>query len=413
MENNKGTSSWAKDIVNLMPENGVGVDLSKNEAFFQIKSEINKLENIAVDKIKKTCIDLLSYKTKDLRLLVYLVFACILENDSLEEWQCAVSTLTNCLLKYRSDLYPKKTAAKIVALSWLNQERIKLIFINRAKSESYDKLMEYHKTALELNNFLSGSDIFSTEKLKIGFDRWIKEQIEISTKVHEKKSRSEEIKPKNTMESVKISPSIERVDRSVKNINELESTTVSILNYCELHGRLIQAAAYRRALRWSSLAPKVDEFYITALSPFSEENSALLAECQSHYMDSPKKYYNKLESLFLLPGGQVKLDIQFYAIKSAQLFNMELADFIQESLISFLKRFKGSEKWQYNNKEKCTSMQVIKWIEKFLLVSDFKDCKINNNDLGNKSNKYQDVLMEKELVLLRKLCGIDYLKNVW
>jgi dsDNA-binding SOS-regulon protein len=412
MKNKKNIPIWVQDIINLTQKDRVGFDLSRDETFFQIKSEINKLENIAADKIKKTCIDLLCYKTKDLRLFVYLIFACLLENDSLDEWQYAVSTLISCLLKYDSDLYPKKPTAKITALSWLNQDRIKLIFMSRVRSESYDKLIEYHQTALKLNDFLSKSDIFSREKLNIGFERWLKEQIEVSAKINQKKLMAEEVNQKNSIESVKIEQPVALIDSVIKNLNELESTTVSILNYCELHGRLIQAAAYRRALRWSSLSPKVDESYVTALSPFSEKNTDLLTECQENYTDFPQKYYHKLESLFLLPGGQIKLDIQYYAIKSAQLFNSELAEFIKESLISFLRRFKGAEKWLYNNKENCTSMMVVKWIKKELLVSGAQNFQIYNDNLIKENDKYQGVLMERELILLKKLCGIDHFRSV-
>jgi hypothetical protein len=194
-------------------------------------------------------------------------------------------------------------------------------------------------------------------------------------------------------------------------MNEIESATMSILNYCELYGRWIQAASYRRSLRWAALMPKVDAVGVTALSSFSKKNELLLLECQKEYINFPKECYKKCEELFLLPGGQIKLDIQYCAIKSAKLFNSELAEFLKEALCGFVKRFPGVEKWQYNTKENCTSLIVVKWVQKEIIASNGVMVKIDNEKERKINDKYEMILKERELLLLKSICGIGSLSQ--
>lgn len=410
--NHFSISDWVEKIMLPIEESVVGIDLSRDAKFFQIKSEINKIENMKAGNVKTICIQLLCDKSKDLRLLVYLIFSCLIKYDSLEEWHLALSVLMSCLLKYKSELYPKKPAAKMAALLWLNQERIKLIFIDRIRRISNEKLVEYQQSVSNLNRWLAENSVFSVEKVSLGFEQWLKYHIENHSISAKKVSTVEEVRSIEKSELTKVSMPIYLFDKTIKNMNEVESATMLIVNYCELHGRAIQAAAYRRALRWSALMPKVDEFGVTALSQFSEKNSLLLTQCQEEYINAPKECYKKCEELFLLPGGQIKLDIQYYAIKSAQIFNSELAKFIKEALCSFVNRFPGAEKWRYNNEESCTSAMVQGWIKEMTIVSNNVDLK-NSNDKSIKINdKYQQVLEEKELLLLRKICGISQLDKI-
>jgi hypothetical protein len=405
MENHNPCSFWSESIV--CPIDGsTGIDLSKNEKFFQIKSEINKLEDMAADKVKISCIQLLCDKSKDLRLLVYLIFACLIKEDSLDEWQGALHALMSCLIKYESKLYPRRPAAKIATLLWLNQERVKLIFIERIRNASYEKLVEYQQSACNLNRWLAGNTFFSAESVKIGFERWLRDHIEAFHVQTKKITRVNAVILPEKRHTVEPVIKKEPVTSSIKNMTEVESATMLIVKYCELHGRLIQAAAYRRALRWSALTPRVDDFGITALSNFSEENTLLLNQCQESYLSNPKECYEKCEALFLMPGGQVKLDIQYYAIKSAEVFNEALATSLKDYLYGFVKKFPGVEKWRYNNKESCTSSIVFQWIQNTILMSNSSDVKVACRKEISMPDKYKQVLEERELFLLKKICNI-------
>ena len=390
-------------IINNEKEN---IDVSSSEDFFLVKSEVNKLDKVNVQMVESICIKLLSKKSIDLRLFSYLIFSCLLKEDDLDRWSQAIKAMLSCLIRDSENFYPKKLSARSVALSWLNQDRIKYIFISRIENIDRSKLLKYHELICRLNQWLYENDNFCDPVIKLNFEQWLKKQISKFT-LHEKKepeSKSVEEKEKTEIDSIKPCFSKKSVDTQVNNITELTYYTNLITDYCESQGRLIQAAAYRRALRWSSLMPRVDTTGVTGLSDLSTEDKSLLARCEEEYLKKPKEIYPICEKLLLVPGGQINLDIQYYAIKSSEQFDEALSVYIKYALFTFLKRFPSAQKWKYNNQVPCTSQTVVEWIEKECIIE--KSINSNKHIIKNNDDRYDEVLKKRDLYLLNKICDI-------
>jgi len=376
MASHEVKDTWFEQLTRPIRDSVVGMDLIQDARFFRVRSEINKRENINLNTIKTLCIELLCQESKDLRLFSYLLFACLLEND-MDTWLSVLDSLLYCLEQYENRLYPLKPQMKAAALMWLNQDRVRLIFMERLKGLDTEKLGQYLKVMENINHWLDNHLKFTGENVRLGFEQWLKakNEVKIGYKLgpaveprDDKAGAKDEklggilVEKEKGMHETKLSPLEEKPKLQEDKIHsnlEAEVLTLKLIEFHVSNGRQIQAAAFRRALRWGALNPHLEDKNKTALNSFSAENEAFLAGTTHHF--------DEYERLFLQPGGQIKLDIQYGAIQAAKGSSPALAQYLEDALRAFLHQHPGAENWRYNDNTVCTSEKVKEWIRNVLL----------------------------------------------
>lgn len=404
--------------------NGVGEDLTNDEPLFWLKSEVNKSADLDFEKIKSVSIELLTARTRDLRVFSYLWFACAYL-DPFSVLMELLGVLHHWLVTHHSDIYPQKPAARLSVLRGFNQRRVHCFFNNRLPSASCLDLEKAKKTIACINGWLKNNgEQFCGEATFLNIENSLKDY-RIEKKVFSVHKDVPEAKispiPKaEPVPTVLVAPAPLPEETRVIGIDQAEKMTLKIIQFYEAENRCLSAAAYRRAMRWAGLTVRADGKHKTELAPFSSEHQHELQTLLSDKMGA-KERYTACENLFLRVGGQVKLDLQYHSLQAARAFNAELALFLEQSLLNFLARFPGAEQWTYRDGVACTSLETRAWIQNEFVKQPPLEKYQQEKDATNGSEplfnmvlncvKKQNVF-DQELGVIKQMLGLNMNVNV-
>ncbi|MBD3239045.1 MAG: type VI secretion system protein TssA [Chitinivibrionales bacterium] len=118
------TMSELLDIIirPLTGDSPCGENVSYDTDFDVIKREINKLSGIDCSLIDTTARRILAEKSKDLRVLSFLAFAC-LRGERWAELADVFEGMTRLVAAHFDGLYPERPRARHMALRWLSEQR--------------------------------------------------------------------------------------------------------------------------------------------------------------------------------------------------------------------------------------------------------------------------------------------------
>lgn len=315
---------WIHEILSPLSDVPIGIDPKYEEDFGCIKREVEKLCDIDFEKVQTLSIRLLKEKTKDLRVLGYLLLSCSYLND--------IDTVINVLVVYDKlinlywqSIHPQRASSRMAAIDWLNNERLTR-FITLKLSDA-DKTNSH--MLLECINKLNASLIAQAGNLVsqyVSLHKVLKEQtvmlIEVSNALTEPKKPEVEIALEQKITIIPSAPV-----GPLQSRDAVDVATRNIIQFFNNNGQKLYAAAFARALKWSALNPAAETDNKTVFAPPCDADKKELKWALE--TEDPKELYRVCEKQFFNMGGHVNFDLQYYAHQAA-------IDMGEESLAQYL-----------------------------------------------------------------------------
>jgi type VI secretion system protein VasJ len=292
-----------------------GEDLRYCEEFLLAKREIDKFKGNDYDRAQKICGDLLACQGKDLRVAGFLLMAA-LGRDGLPGLLEAAEGYRYLLERFWDECHPRKESARLSAIAILNGSRFETMAREAGHSAALEDLacLRSHVDAINatLRSHL-GKDAPQWRAL----DPWLKIKQPVEPVALPEKT-AEQATPESSRaltENLSVdSPDLLR-ELSVSSEREAFDLTFRLSTYCREQGNWPQALAFTRALRWGALDLPPHEQGRTRV-PAPRDGAVTALENQRQAED-PAALLQLCESLFLEPGGQFWLDLQYLSRQAA------------------------------------------------------------------------------------------------
>lgn len=114
---------WSDWVLPIHSENEVGKDITYEDDFEAIKTELAKLSGINADLITEAAERLLKTGAKDLRVAVYYAYGN-LRLKGLGGFSDGLELICSLLKAYPKDVWPKRLVQRRAALEWLASEKV-------------------------------------------------------------------------------------------------------------------------------------------------------------------------------------------------------------------------------------------------------------------------------------------------
>lgn len=323
-----------ESITKPLKPNPTGSDPRYGDDFFFIKQELEKLTNPNYADIQQRCQNILTNTAKDLRVMSYLVLATLYVED-VTAFIKNLQTYQILIKNFWPKIHPKREAARLAALQWLNNQRILGYFQNQQNiniEELTAAIKDFNKTLKKYAG--KNAPQFSI------LNELLTKPPTIAAPVPE---------------PIPVTP--------IKNettIN-IQENCRQIINYYLDNANYLAAAAHARALRWSDINLPPHANHKTAIEPLRKEALQKLTPLLT--TDNHQEIYLYCEELFLEPGGQFLLDLQYYAHKAAKAMeNQELATLLAIQVNSLVQRFPKLPELQFKNGSAFANQQTKDWL---------------------------------------------------
>ncbi len=132
----------------LAGDSPCGENVSYDADFDLLKREINKLSGIDCAVIDSTARRILTEKSKDLRVLCFLAYACV-RGERWSELADVFEGMTRLVAAHFDTLHPQRPRARHMALRWLGEQRFTDVLEQQKPPESAFEHVERLVNALE------------------------------------------------------------------------------------------------------------------------------------------------------------------------------------------------------------------------------------------------------------------------
>lgn len=393
-------------------------ELLYSKEMLAIKNEINKDYNIDFELIKNTSIYYLSNKANDFRVFCYLIFAFCFKDDisSIAD----IFALFNEFIVINVNAVPIKNSLRQKSIKWLQSNRIKSILkdkINKANNEDLSKL-------LHSINALNSTLIEKFNDRELNFDF-------IIHFINDKKLYLEKILPQEQYQDQNVvvyNKNVKEVKAENTLINSLDENNLSLyfslVNKKELENivehiskhyldkqEFYKAMNISRLLRWSNIKIPCDKSLKTPFPSLSENYKKSLYNALDE--NNSLQVIDECEKLFLIPGGHLTLDLQYYCYHAASKLNYEN----EKSIIIFwlkflLKKYPNILKYKFIDDTFFIENKFHLWV-KNVCNENFKTSEMEYSIQGTEDNFLQKIIhyVESNCDFESSLIKIDKMKT--
>lgn len=368
--------TWLNPISEEMP---TGSDISYEDDFETVKSELAKLSGIDVGLIIRLSEQLLKEQAKDLRVGAYYAYAK-LRDEGLAGFSDGLELICGLLSSFGNEVWPKKPQQRYTALSWLMGNRT-LDVLETLEIDNEDIFKRILSSLVLLQNLCMSWD----EGARPGFGA-VLEKFEQASLRLKKASASD-----SSSQSSAVDDLDHAQNRPISSANEantagtlpspvatissskmlLDQTRVIAVFLRQQENGYWSACKMIRAVRWGALnssPPAVDGK--TRLKAPRTDVVANLArlEKEENWLD----LLEKVEAAFLEGANHYWLDLQYYAWKAqvslGGVYSSQTTSFLAD-FSSFLERCDGVAGLMFDDGMAFASDNVLEWIEKQVLKS--------------------------------------------
>jgi type VI secretion system protein VasJ len=356
-------------------DNPVGEDPRYSDEFSLLKAEIEKKSDVDFELIVDLCDQILTEKSKDLRVVSYKIMA-LSRLDGFEGLTQGMAILYHIVDSFGESLYPVKPRARQAALKWFQQEKI----LTFAQSATDDVEHEQANSAIELYNRLfeqlSGlcAEPMSWPDLKKWFEKIKNESAPKEVAESSGANSSSANNSTDGSEAVARPRSAPRPQPPVHqaapviNAASIESTTQyqqtlrGLLSYFrdqKLYGKMVGTAL---SSQWGNLKMPPNESGKTRLPA---PRDASLARIRNAVENSQweEGFLASLDA-FMEPGGQFCFDIPKWMYDCAKNSgNSEVASIVKLNVLQITERLPKLVQLKFDNEDPFASSTVASWLE--------------------------------------------------
>lgn len=347
-----------------------GIDPRYSDDFLLVKREIDKLQDNDYGLVQELCCALLTEQAKDLRVAGYLLIAAV-ARAGLAGLLDAAAGFRLLLSDFWDICHPRRDSARLAALSLLNGTRFEALTREAGRAATIEQLTALRRVVDDINTLLRGH--FGDEALQWrALDGWLKVKLQAPRLVETSATTAP---PAPAVTAVESSPAQADAatgrpghDWTIRSEREAHALTCALSTYYREQGAQAQALAYTRALRWGGLClPSAVQGRTRVSAPRSAAVAAL--ENQQRLND-PEALLELCESLFLEPGGQFWLDLQYVSWEAAKASgSVDLALFYAEQSRFLLRRFPSLADLSFDDGRPFADPATRAWLDELLRES--------------------------------------------
>lgn len=392
---------WNDWVLPIHPDEPIGYDITYEDDFETIKTELGKLSGTDTALIMRASERLLKNSAKDLRVAAYYAYASLRQRGAVG-FSDGLELICSLLKFYPQDIWPKRSTQRRSALEWLATDKVIDALVTGDLSQ--------HK---DLKQILSALIL-----LQISLLEWDEEnipnllplfqQLEIALTA-QKKPMPQLVEAANTIVSVETnqgttqSINVQTPDASISSSKMLLDQTRIMAAYLRQQENGYWAA-YKmiRAIRWGmihSVPPSVDGK--TRLKPPRVDLQASLKR-----LVSEKKWLDLLELVdiaFLEGANQYWLDLQYYAWLGQKSLGERYTDQIDSTLCelkSLIMRYPELLELSFDGGIPFVSDSVAEWLQNQVLLesSDYTE-----KQIGTASSQVESRFEEERTVIEREV----------
>lgn len=308
----------------ISAENYAGENAVFSDEFDLIKTEVNKLENCNYQKVLENSLIILTRQSKDLRVAGYLTLSL----GALFKLSGIIKGLEIMSHTLLGDNFPKSASAKIAALKWLNNRKLRFFLKDVRNFDNLSDTITNLNTII-INKFGDNAPAFNILKNIIPSKK-------IVTKVI---PQPQDIKTKN-----------------IDNHKDAQLALKKLCLFYKSHKNLLEYCALTRNRRWLDFSiPTVVE---TITRASGKQQLEIFYNNQEW-----EALFNLSEAMFLEPGGAYFLELQFFSYTAAMMLeNNLLAQYIKSNTQWLTNSYPILKKLKFANNELCYSARVLQWL---------------------------------------------------
>ncbi|WP_199608574.1 TssA family type VI secretion system protein [Flocculibacter collagenilyticus] len=367
---------WLSDLAKPLESLPCGEDLKYEEDFKYLKSSFSSLADVDYKKVFTVGTDLLSKKSKDIRIVGYVMSA-----SSSEFGVAGVANglaLFNQLLRaHQEDIHPTSAKARKSVHTWLLGQQSRLVAMLEQQG-SYERddlttlkeaLVKYGTESVGLLDENGGplSEVgqWVDKKLKSMPAPVVKEEVKNNTPdspAHSKQEQntqahntSAEAQPSASLQQVAVSKTL---DSDAAYFEQLRS----LLTYDKDQNNFARAISLSRAARWGDVKIPPNENGKTRIP--APRSAAFTPIKNALSNNDYKEALLKSEALFLEGAMHLNLDLQLFVYKALKgLQDIQLQKQHELLLFSLVERFSDLTKLCYDDGSALCSAATKDYIE--------------------------------------------------
>lgn len=408
--------AWAGWLAPISEEAPAGSDVSYDDNFETVKSELAKLSGIDVELIIRLSEQLLKEQAKDLRVGAYYAYAK-LRYEGLSGFSDGLELICGLIKSFDSDVWPKKPQQRYTALSWLMGNRT-LDILDTLEINDKEIFNRTLSSLIYLQNLCMGWEENARpgfgailEKLEQASFRFNRETPNVSNAQKAEEGDSAEqhahIVPGTGEKQTQITlPSETTAISSSKML--LDQTRVIAVFLRQQEYGYWSAFKMVRAVRWGTLTsspPEVDS-KTRLKAPRTDVVAALQRlDKEENWLD----LLEKVEAAFLEGANHYWLDLQYYAWKAQTalggVYVSQTASFLAD-FAAFLERCSGLSGLLFDNGMAFASDNVLEWLEKQVFKPSYVNsaqplAQVMESAVTTENNQYD------EAVVIAEASGIE------
>ncbi|MDO1509200.1 MULTISPECIES: type VI secretion system protein TssA [unclassified Neisseria] len=370
--------NWQEWTQPIDTNNPAGNDITYDDDFETIKSELAKLSGID-NALIITCAErLLKNSAKDLRVAAYYAYANLRENG-LKGFSGGLELICSLLKVFGQEVWPRKPVQKRSALDWLGSEKVLDILSNTELNNQQE--IEHALSALILlqNLLMEWEEAFRPNLLPL------------LQKFEQTLADSAYGQQKDTITTSEVTEQPIAVKAAAQ--SDIQVTAIGSVKALLDQTRVMAAylrqqdngywAAYKmiRAVRWGGLnsIPPANDSKTRLKPPRSDLQSSLKRlVLEKQWLD----LLERVEIAFLEGANHYWLDLQYYAWQGQKALGGMYATQIDSALYelkNFLGRCEGLINLSFEDGSPFVSDNVNEWLQKHVLTPELD---FNSNLVG-------------------------------
>jgi len=334
-------STWFEHLSSPLSENRCGEDLKYEEDFKYLKTAFSGVNELDCKKVFVTGTSLLSEKSKDLRIVSYVL--CASANDfGLEGVTFGLNLFNHYVGEYFKDVHPIKAKAKAAVHTWLLGQQGRIIALCETNKLDQPEQIVALLQALKTYSLTTVRALDENAGPLSDLKQWA-EKLSKKFPVVEKVEKVEEVEtqPVNKQSEQDVSstqqplvPQIKQAPEPVVQQPVVVSTTVDsdsqynemlrkLLAFDKDNSNLKRLIAMSRAARWSDIKLPPNENGKTRIP--APRNTALAPIKNALANDEFMVALNAAEGLFMEGAMHFNLDLQVMVLAALQGLNQKQA----------------------------------------------------------------------------------------
>lgn len=343
MENIEDPAAWSVDCLTPLAEKACGINPFYHDDFEAVKLEIEKISHGNYPFVIEQCKKLLTHTTKDLRVAGYLCLALTWKYH-IQGLIAGLYLYQNLLINFSKDIHPCNENARIAALKWLNNTRFTAILTS---TEGMNQALgpKLRQSISDLNASIETHLGKSFHKFTV-LDDFLSKLLPQQTKPNE-------------MEIIEEKPQQPSLAAQHNPVNEKQAIGLQrqLIHYWQQEKQWLLACQLARSLRWTNLS-------IPGKALPEPRKEALKGLETALSQKNPENIIQQCESLFLEPGGQFLLDLQYHAWQAAKdIGQRELTDYLLQQTLWLVKHHPQLKSSAFSNGMPFAASETIQWLD--------------------------------------------------